>query len=176
MRNERLRHASGMSLIEVVIAIVIISTALTGILSAICTMMEQSTDPVVEEQGLLFGQSYLLDLLSRDYDAVCTNLLGVTPCTGTCTPASPCTVTYNSTTLPGTPEQYNPILQQMLASRYTITVNITDSGFDIIPSDYGRTITASVQHLRLGSLTITQGVQNVAILNAYQARHKPKGT
>lgn len=55
-------NQAGGTLIEMVVAIVVISIALTGILSAINSINRNSVDPVLQLQGIIFSESMLEEL------------------------------------------------------------------------------------------------------------------
>ena len=66
------RHKSskqkGMTLVEMVISIVIISIAMTAMLSAFSTSMSRSADPLWKNKSLKLAQAYLDEILSKKYD------------------------------------------------------------------------------------------------------------
>ena len=59
----------GMTLVEMVISIVIISIAMTAMLSAFSTSMGRSADPLWKTKSLKLAQAYLDEILSKKYDA-----------------------------------------------------------------------------------------------------------
>ena len=58
----------GMTLVEMVISIVIISIAMTAMLSAFSTSMGRSADPLWKNKSLKLAQAYLDEILSKKYD------------------------------------------------------------------------------------------------------------
>ncbi|MFD2231968.1 type II secretion system protein [Alkalimarinus sediminis] len=59
----------GMTLVEMVISIVLISIAVTAVLSAFSTSMGRSSDPLWKNKSLKLAQLYLDEILSKKYDA-----------------------------------------------------------------------------------------------------------
>ncbi|MEY3760703.1 MAG: hypothetical protein RIR39_2194 [Pseudomonadota bacterium] len=58
---------TGITLIELVISLVIISIALTGIFSVINLTVSHSADPVVDYQAITIAESYLEEILLHAY-------------------------------------------------------------------------------------------------------------
>ncbi len=58
---------TGVTLVELVISIVIISIALTGIFSVINLTVSHSADPVVEYEAIAIAESYLEEILLQAY-------------------------------------------------------------------------------------------------------------
>ena len=56
-------HQTGATLIELIITIVIISIALTGILSIVNLTTSHSADPMVQQQSIAIAESYLEEIL-----------------------------------------------------------------------------------------------------------------
>ena len=63
--SDRLR--SGMSLVELVVAIAVISIALTGTMLIVDTTTRRSTDPMLEQQAISIAESYLEEILQKAY-------------------------------------------------------------------------------------------------------------
>ena len=58
----------GATLVELIISIVIISTALIGILSVVNLSTQHSADPVVRQQAIAIAESYLEEILLLPVD------------------------------------------------------------------------------------------------------------
>ncbi len=67
MRSDRRRGQHGATLIELVISIVIISVGLVGILAVMNLTTAKSADPILRMQSLAIAQSYLEEILLRDF-------------------------------------------------------------------------------------------------------------
>jgi MSHA pilin protein MshD len=58
---------SGVSLIELVVAIVVISIALTGTMLIVDTTTRRSVDPMLERQAISIAESYLEEVLQKAF-------------------------------------------------------------------------------------------------------------
>ena len=85
-------HQSGTSLIEVVIAIVVLSVGLTGLFAALNANIGQSADPAVRVQANAVAQSYLEEIMLKPF---CDPDLS-DDCPATCTVADPPLCSYAS--------------------------------------------------------------------------------
>jgi MSHA pilin protein MshD len=72
MYSRRSRHMRGVTLVELVIAIVILSAALGGLVAAFAQANRASADPVVTQQMLAIGESMMEEVLLKPY-AVASN-------------------------------------------------------------------------------------------------------
>jgi MSHA pilin protein MshD len=73
------RRQGGVNLIELIIAIVVISIATTGVLLVYATAVRYSADPMIQQQALAVAEGYLDEILSRpvnDPDGVATETGG----------------------------------------------------------------------------------------------------
>ncbi len=83
MSIESMPRQHGLSLIELVIFIVIISVAVTGVLSVMNVTVKSSANPMVRKQALAVAEAILDEILAKDYanpaggfnetSATCTN-------------------------------------------------------------------------------------------------------
>ena len=62
MLNE---HRRGFSLIELVIVIVVLATALTGVISAFLAATARSADPMLQQQALIIAEGYLEEIMGK---------------------------------------------------------------------------------------------------------------
>jgi len=63
----RLNKETGVTLIELIISMVIISIALTGILTVMNLTVSHSADPVIQHQAVAIAESYLEEILLQSY-------------------------------------------------------------------------------------------------------------
>ena len=63
------RHKSqhGVTLIELILSMVIISIALVGVLSVVNLTVSHSADPLVQQQAVAIAESYLEEILLQNY-------------------------------------------------------------------------------------------------------------
>jgi MSHA pilin protein MshD len=59
------RHQAGVTLIELILSMVIISIALTGIFSVMNLTVSHSADPVVQYQAIAIAEAYLEEIISQ---------------------------------------------------------------------------------------------------------------
>jgi MSHA pilin protein MshD len=59
------RRQRGLTLVELVLSIVIISIAVTGVLSAYVTMVSRSADPLIDVQAVAIAEAYMDEILSK---------------------------------------------------------------------------------------------------------------
>lgn len=61
------RANTGFTLIELVIAIVVIGVGVAGVFAAVITATSRSVDPLIQTQGAILARSYVEEILLRDY-------------------------------------------------------------------------------------------------------------
>lgn len=61
------RKRNGLSLIELIVAIVIIATAVLGVLSVMNLTTQRSADPLALEQAMLVGEAYVEEILLKPF-------------------------------------------------------------------------------------------------------------
>ena len=59
---------SGVTLVELIISMVIISIALTGVLTVMNQTVSHSADPMIQHQAVAIAESYLEEILVQAYD------------------------------------------------------------------------------------------------------------
>ena len=68
-----LARQQGLSLIELITALVVFAIALTATLAAVATITVRSADPMIQTQALYIAQGYMDEILSRPADKPCAN-------------------------------------------------------------------------------------------------------
>lgn len=58
----------GLTLIELIISMVIIGIALTGVLSVMNLTVSRSADPMIQHQALAIAEAYLEEILTKEYN------------------------------------------------------------------------------------------------------------
>lgn len=81
----------GITLIELIVTIVILGIALTGVSLAISSGMSQSANTLVELRAVALGQAYLDEILSKKFDERSRNG-GIPPCVDPLLPGISCSV------------------------------------------------------------------------------------
>jgi len=61
------RRQRGVTLIELVIAIVVIGIGVVGVLQAMTTAMRDSADPMVQKQAIAIAQAYMEEIMRQAY-------------------------------------------------------------------------------------------------------------
>ncbi|HET6725127.1 MAG TPA: prepilin-type N-terminal cleavage/methylation domain-containing protein [Gammaproteobacteria bacterium] len=61
------RKQSGVTLIELVVSIVVISIALVGVLLALNRSISTSADPMVQQQAVSIGEAYIEEIIGKSY-------------------------------------------------------------------------------------------------------------
>jgi len=61
------RRAAGVTLIELIVAIVIIAVGITGVLSVFVTTISRSADPMLQQQAQLLAEAYLEEILLKKF-------------------------------------------------------------------------------------------------------------
>lgn len=62
------RRQAGVNLLELIIAIVVISIATTGVLLVYAQVVRHSADPMIQQQALAVAEAYLDEILARPVD------------------------------------------------------------------------------------------------------------
>ena len=147
-----MRRQSGATLIELVIAIVIISISVSAILMALSTSLAQSADPMVRHQAVSIAEAYLEEIALKpfaDPDGVdgeaSRDLFDDVD-------------DYNGLVDVGARDQFNVALADL--DDYTVTVAVTASG--ALPS-------IASTDLFLISVTITHAAQIDFTISTYRA-------
>jgi MSHA pilin protein MshD len=113
----RLNHQKGVTLIELVLSMVIISIAVVGIFSVINLTVSHSADPVVNYQAIAIAESYLDEILLQSYsDPDGTN-------TGETRPSFDDVGDYNGLVDTGAHDQQGALISDL--SRYNISVAVS---------------------------------------------------
>ncbi|RKZ95685.1 MAG: pilus assembly protein MshD [Gammaproteobacteria bacterium] len=135
---------TGATLIELIITIVIISIALTGILSIVNLTSSHSADPMVQQQSIAIAESYLEEIL----------LLPVIDPDGSNTGETRATFDnvddYNGLADTGAQNQAGSAISGL--GIYNISVTIND---EVVSAINMKTITVQVDRAGIGSISLT---------------------
>lgn len=91
-RVSAVHRETGLTLVEMVLTIVILSVALLGIAAALNLGVSQSSSTLFELRATALAQAYLDEILSKKYDERSRNS-GIPPCVATGLPGRKCTPT-----------------------------------------------------------------------------------
>jgi MSHA pilin protein MshD len=114
----RLDFQKGVTLIELVLSMVIISIALTGIFSVITLTVSHSADPVVNYQAIAIAEAYMDEILAQSY----TDPDGGS--TGETRASFDDVGDYNGLADAGAHNQQGALIGNL--SRYTVSVAVSD--------------------------------------------------
>jgi MSHA pilin protein MshD len=148
----------GFTLVELIIAIVIISVALTGTMLAISLTSKYSADPMTNRQASAIAQAYLDEILTQAFPT--SFPCGTPPSGGRSTYTNICD--YQGLSNTGAQDQYgNPI--SGLGS-YNVAVNI-----DGTTAALG-TLTPGTQVVRV-DVTVTRNLMPTLIISGYRTNY-----
>ena len=153
-------RSSGVTLVELVIAIVVIGIGLAALMAIITNLTGRSADPVIQQQSYAIAQSYMEEILSQPF---CDPNDFSIDCHTACV-ASACGSCSGSTTPSGAAEtratyddvcDYNSINNQPASdingaipslSGYSVTVTVNDTGvnFNGLNSNSGQVVRIQV--------------------------------
>lgn len=141
------RRMRGMTLIEVILFIVIVSVGLAGVLSTFIIATARSADPMVRKQALTVAEQMLEEILLKDYDdpsGACA--AATTPRCAANTPLD--RQNYNDVGDYGGWNQtgVTDLTGTTIAGleNYTVTVAVDDGSGDFTPSATARKIAVTV--------------------------------
>lgn len=89
------RRQRGLTLVEMIVTIVILSVALLGIAATLNLGVSQSSNTLFELRATALAQAYLDEILSKKYDERSRNS-GIPPCVATGLPGRNCTATLGT--------------------------------------------------------------------------------
>lgn len=138
-------HQTGVTLIELVVSIVIISIAMIGILSVMTLTTSHSADPMIRHQAIAIAQSYMEEIQARNF---CDPDTGSCGCTGIYEASRDLydnVCDYNDPSLANNiRDQDNNIINEL--NGYTVNVNVAEKALDGIPASDSLQIDVQVSH------------------------------
>jgi MSHA pilin protein MshD len=189
-RNKPARAQRGVSLVELVVFIVIVSTSIVGILMALDTANRSSTDPMIRKQALAIAEALLEEVQLQPFtycdpdDVNASTALSAADCTGGVGGAN------DENKLPLGPEAgetrtgaTNPFDNVSDYNGFSMVSGITDlSGAALSGLDaYSASVTVANQALGavaasdslLITVTVTGPVNTAVVLHGYRVRYAP---
>lgn len=150
MRYLQRRWQQGVTLIELIVAITIVSIAATTILGTMGTVASRSADAMIQQQAIAIGQAYLDEILQRL--VVDPNPSGPPPNTGR--GSWNLVDQYNGLTDVGARDQFNNAIAAL--SAYTVTVSVVpSSALTGIANSAARRIDVTVTHTPNVAVTLS---------------------
>lgn len=182
MFNKQPRHHTGFTLIELIVFIVIVSVALTGVLTVFNITTRHSADPILRKQALAIAEALLEEVMLQPFtycdpdDATAATATSSADCTTTVEAMGPdvnpngTTETRGSVTDPfDNVNDYNGL---------STTTNIAGGGaavytanISVAAANLGNITTASGDALLI-SVSVNSGTETI-VLEGYKARHSP---
>jgi MSHA pilin protein MshD len=148
--TQRVRQR-GVTLIELVISIVILSIAMVAVMSSFSLTMKHSADPLWRNKTLKLAQLFLDEILSKNYDHNTpvggVPLVGSPSCVGLGPDAGEIRATYNDV------DDYHGLIYDGPGG--TPPVSITAGGLDSSYSLYHVSITVTCDGVRVGATGTT---------------------
>jgi MSHA pilin protein MshD len=151
MKRSQLNNARGFTLIEMVIAIVVLASAVSGIMFAYVQNVGKSADPMIQQQAIIIAQAYLEEIIQKPYNDVDGGE------TGSCEEAS--RVQYDDVAdydcvndTAGALDQFGNSLTGLGA--YNVAINVTTTTIGT-PSVAARRIDVTVTHDAYSSMNMT---------------------
>ncbi|MCP3675677.1 MAG: DUF4242 domain-containing protein [Gammaproteobacteria bacterium] len=136
---------AGVTLIELVISIVIISIAIVGILGVMTLTTSHSADPMIRHQAISIAQAYMEEIQLHSY---CDPDTGACGCSGLYEASRDLydnICDYNDPSLPtNIRDQDNIVINEL--NGYTVGVSVAATLFEGIPSSHSLKIDVQVTH------------------------------
>ena len=139
------KRLSGVTLIELVISIVIISIALVGILSVMTLTTSHSADPMIRHQAIAIAQAYMEEIQLRSF---CDPDTGSCGCTGVYEASRDLydnICDFNDPSLPNNVrDQDNTVISEL--SGYTVNVSVVPTALEGIAASDALKLDVQVSH------------------------------
>ncbi|WP_347987369.1 prepilin-type N-terminal cleavage/methylation domain-containing protein [Methylomonas sp. AM2-LC] len=74
MRLSLMRHQNGVTLIELIMSMMIISITIVGLFSVMNITNRHSADPIVTHQAIALAESYMDEILQQSYSGTASNI------------------------------------------------------------------------------------------------------
>lgn len=140
-----INQQTGVTLIELVVSIVIISIALVGILSVMTQTTSHSADPMIRHQAIATAQAYMEEIQLHSF---CDPDTGNCGCTGVYEASRELydnICDYDDPSLPNNVrDQANTVISEL--SAYTVNVSVTPNALDSIAASDALKIDVQVSH------------------------------
>ncbi len=143
----RARHSSGVSLIEAVMFIVVVSVALVVVLKAFDIANQGSADPLLRRQSMAIAQSLLDEITAKPFGSAATDVPADGYLAGPVTSATRASADdvddYNGFSMTGISRLDSTDVLPGL-SNYQVSVAVVAAAFGTVPASAGWRITVTV--------------------------------
>ncbi len=147
----RIRRSFGFTLIEIIVTLVVIAIAATALLSVYTSMVRGSADPMIQQQATTIAEAYLEEISLRAFNDPQGGETGADE--GESGRAEYDDVKDYRDLASGPPaDQYGVLIPAL--SAYTVTLSITDSALNTVPSNAALRIEVSVDHAAIDAIMI----------------------
>jgi MSHA pilin protein MshD len=145
-RGLRAIYSSGVSLIEAVMFIVVVSVALVVVLKAFDIANQGSADPLLRRQSMAIAQSLLDEITAKPFGSAATDVPADGYLAGPVTSATRASADdvddYNGFSMTGISRLDNTLLTGL--SNYQVSVAVVAAAFGTVPASAGWRITVTV--------------------------------
>lgn len=160
----------GFSLIELIVALMIIGSAVAGVLSMMSFLATRSADPMMQEQALMIGESYLEEILLKPFLDPSGNTTQVCPAPeagGRGIYDNVCD--YNGVTDVGPRDQFNNPIAGL--EGYTVSVTVTlDGTVTLGPASSQVNNTGALRVLRV-DVQVQDPANKAIVLTGYRTNY-----
>ena len=188
----RLSRQSGLSLIELVVFIVIVSVSIVGIFLVLNKATRTSADPVARKQALAIAESLLEEIELMPFTFCDPNDANATTATGPFVGAGGCATTVEAIGPGGGETRYSATTPfDNVDDYHGFTMNSGNGGIKditntVLPALNSYSASVSVVQSSLGSITATESLQitvtvtgpgnTTVTLDGYRNRYAPNAT
>lgn len=153
MHHRKAFVQNGFTLIEMIMSILIISVALTGVLSVMSMTVSHSADPMIQNQAIAIAESYLEEIMLMDYCDDPADLINCPLASGSESGETRATFDdvddYNGLSDSGVKDQAGTAISGL--SEYTVTVSVSAVTLTGVSA---KQVTVTVNHSVLGNVDI----------------------
>jgi len=150
MRTRSCRRSAGVTLVELLIAIVIVSIALLSVMSVFVVTTQHSADPMLRVQAQILGEGYLDEILLKKFYDPTTNKV------------CPAGAASHADFVCG----YNGLVETPITG-YSVSVSVTSAGATL-----GSLNNASVIRVLKVDVTVTSPDTATTTLTGYRANYE----
>jgi MSHA pilin protein MshD len=161
--------ARGVTLVELIVSIVIVGVGVAGILSVMNLTTRRSADPMIQQQAQLIAESYLEEILLKQFYDPDTNTVCPAPEAGRTNYDNVCDYNgLNDNT--GALNQFGAVVTGL--ESYNVTVSVTTVGVTLGSGGSEINNTGAVRVLRVDVVVTHDSVQGLSIpLTGYRTNY-----